>query len=103
MIKPVHSQIRRIRHEQRLTQKELSARAGMSQDYLAKIENGTKRPREDTLETLARSLDAELVVVPRSHLAEVLKIIEATPAASDPGVGSTFNDVFIPDPEDDHE
>lgn len=97
-----HEQIRRIRRQRGIRQSDLAARAGLAQASLARIERGATDPQESSLEALAHGLDAELLVIPRTHVPEVLKLIGTPPAVSDPAVGSTFEDVFIPDPEDEH-
>lgn len=97
----LHEQIRRLRRQRGIRQSDLAARAGIAPASLTRIERGRTDPQESSLEALARSLDAELVMIPRTHLSEVLKLIGMVPATTDPNVGSTFDDVFIPDPEDD--
>ncbi len=83
---------------------DLAPRAGMPASHLSLIERGLADAKESSLQALAHGLNAELLLVPRTHVSEVLKLIGRPPAAVNPTVGSTFEDVFIPDPgsEDDH-
>jgi transcriptional regulator with XRE-family HTH domain len=100
-MKPLHEQIRSARRLLGLRQADLAARAGIAKESLTRIERGRTDPQESTLEALALGLDAALLVVPRSRLSEVLKLIEAPSSPSELSAGSTYDDVFIPDPTDD--
>jgi len=55
-------EIRRLRTEQDLTQRELAERAGVAQQNLSLYERGDAAPRLGTLERILDSLDAELVI-----------------------------------------
>jgi transcriptional regulator with XRE-family HTH domain len=48
--------LRRIRENRELTQEELAKRAGVTQNSLSKIETGERKPRDGTLEKLAKAL-----------------------------------------------
>lgn len=57
------------RRKQNFTQKELSARSGIDQADISRIENGTANPTLDTLERLAEGLGMRLVLqfVPKTR------------------------------------
>ncbi|ULQ60966.1 helix-turn-helix domain-containing protein [Brucepastera parasyntrophica] len=50
--------LRRLRHKQKLSQLELSARSGLSHTFINNIENGKKWISPKTLEALCRELHA---------------------------------------------
>ena len=58
MLDYVVSSIRRIRKEKKLSQLELSVRAGMSQSFIANLELGKKEPSVMTLIRIADALEA---------------------------------------------
>jgi transcriptional regulator with XRE-family HTH domain len=58
------TRLRRLRHARRLTQAQLAAKAGLSREYLARLETARQDPTLSTLEKLAKALRvtaAELV------------------------------------------
>jgi hypothetical protein len=67
---------------------------------LTSIEAGKNNARMATVEKIAQALGAELMVIPRTHISAVLALIGEKPAADDRQAGSTFDDVFIPDPSE---
>lgn len=52
----------RLRHDAGLTQAELASRMGTTQSAIARMEGGGVRPTLETLERLARSVGADLVI-----------------------------------------
>lgn len=52
--------IKQKRREQKLTQKQLSEKAGLSRSYLADIENGRYAPSLETLVSIANILNLNL-------------------------------------------
>jgi transcriptional regulator with XRE-family HTH domain len=48
--------LKRLRMEQGLSQRALAARAGLSREYLARLETARQDPTLSTLEKLARAL-----------------------------------------------
>jgi transcriptional regulator with XRE-family HTH domain len=58
-----------------LSQRALSARAGLAQSHVSEIENGSKDPGLSKLIDVARALDLELVLVPRRMLPAVQGLI----------------------------
>lgn len=58
-----------------LTQRDLSARIGVPQSHISKIESGTTDLRLSSLIELARALDHEVVLVPRRLLPAIEAIV----------------------------
>lgn len=52
--------IRELRLRRRMTQEDLARRAGVSQSLLSRIERGERRPRVETAEKIAGSLNTTL-------------------------------------------
>ena len=53
----VGENIRKIRKEKKLTQKELGKLCGMSEAQIGQYENGLRNPKMETLEKIANALD----------------------------------------------
>jgi len=66
-----HTQLRDARQAKNWSQRELSERAGMPQAHISRIESGAVDPKVSTLQQLARLLDLELALVPRTALTAV--------------------------------
>ena len=64
-----------------LSQRALSAKAGLAQSHVSEIENGSKDPGLSKLIDMARALDLELVLVPRKMLPAVQGLIGPNEAA----------------------
>jgi transcriptional regulator with XRE-family HTH domain len=60
-----------------MSQRALSARTGMTQSHISKIESGVVEPGLDGLVTLARALDLEVVFVPKHLLPAVQGMLHA--------------------------
>jgi transcriptional regulator with XRE-family HTH domain len=69
-------QIRRARRSHLLSQEVLGERLDVPQAHVSLIETGRGLPRVETLLDLARLLDHELVLVPRSLAPAVAALIE---------------------------
>lgn len=69
------AQLRRARQAARMSQRDLSARTGLTQSHISKIESGVVEPGLDGLVTLARALDLEVVFVPKHLLPAVQGIL----------------------------
>lgn len=67
--------LRTAREQTGLSQRDLSARIGVPQSHISKIENGGTDLRLSSLVELARALDYELVLVPRKLLPAVDAIV----------------------------
>lgn len=61
-----------------LSQRALSARIGVPQSHLSKIENGRSDIRVSSLVEMARALDLDLRLVPRNAVPAVDAIIRST-------------------------
>ena len=69
--------LRSARETQGLSQRALSAMAGVPQSHISKIENGTVDLRVSSLVELARVLDLELVLVPRKAISAVHAVVRS--------------------------
>jgi transcriptional regulator with XRE-family HTH domain len=67
--------LREARAATGLSQRALSAKAGLAQSHLSEIESGSKDPGLAKLVDVARALDLELVLVPRKMLPAVQSLI----------------------------
>lgn len=76
-IEEIAETLRSAREERGLSQRELSARSGVPQGHISKIENGTVDLRLSSLVELARALDLELTLVPRKALPTVQTIVRS--------------------------
>lgn len=75
--------LREARDTAGLSQRALSARAGLTQSHISQIERGTLEPGLATLIDLARALDLELVLVPKRLLPAVNGLLHTAPAERD--------------------
>jgi transcriptional regulator with XRE-family HTH domain len=87
------------------TQKDVALRVTSPTSHLSLIEQGKANPTVDTLTEMGEALGLSLVFVPKTRLANVLKLIGQPdkPLPLPTEVGSVYEDVFIPDPPDDEE
>lgn len=83
-----------------LSQTDVARRAGLTPSQVSRIESGAVTPKLASLEALAGALESALVLVPLNRLTEIRRLAQDLPAVADPGAGSAFEDIFIPDPED---
>lgn len=60
--------LKSARKEKKLKQVELGSKLGLPQSHISKIEQGLTDPRLSTVRDMARMLDLELILVPRSLL-----------------------------------
>ena len=63
MRKLVGRNVARIRHEQGLTQEQLSERAGFSQQYISGLESGRRNPTIVTIYEMAQALGVDHVAL----------------------------------------
>jgi transcriptional regulator with XRE-family HTH domain len=73
------SMLRTAREIKALSQRELSKLAGVPQSHISKIESGAVDLRLSSLIELARVLDLELLLVPRSSVPAVQSVVRSTP------------------------
>ncbi len=71
------SALRAARQGQHLSQRDLSAKAGVPQSHISKIENGGSDIRLSSLIELARALELELVLVPRRLVPAVQGVLRS--------------------------
>jgi transcriptional regulator with XRE-family HTH domain len=74
--------LRDAREARGLSQRALSAKAGVPQSHISKIENGAVDLRVSSLVELARVLDLELVLVPRKATPAVQSIARSSGAST---------------------
>lgn len=74
------TQLKEARQGSGISQRALSARAGLTQSHISQIERGTMEPGLSTLIDLARALDLELALIPKKMMPAVQTIVKgATP------------------------
>jgi len=97
-LEEIANSLRAARVARGLSQRELSARTGVPQGHISKIENGTVDLRLSSLVELARVLDLELTLVPRKLLPAVQAI--ARGKADDRGDGEIVRPAYRLDEDD---
>ena len=75
----IASTLRIAREARGLSQRELSAKSGVPQGHISKIENGAVDLRVSSLVTLARTLDLEPMLVPSKSVPAVQSIASSAP------------------------
>jgi transcriptional regulator with XRE-family HTH domain len=70
--------LRAAREQKAISQRELSARSGVPQAKISRLENGTVDVQLSSLVSLARALDLEVELVPRKALPAIEAIIRST-------------------------
>lgn len=68
------TQLKEARRHQGLTQRDLSAKAGVPQSHISKIESGHVDIKVSSLVALARVLGLELMLIPRRYILAVQAI-----------------------------
>lgn len=84
----ITQQLRAARQGQKLSQRELSARSGLTQSHISQIERGTMEPGLGSLVDVARALDLEIVLAPKKLMPAIRNILVSR---------STSNDVLTSD------
>jgi transcriptional regulator with XRE-family HTH domain len=80
---PFADDLRRARAAKGWSQRELSAKAGMTQAHLSNIERGSVDLRLSTLIELSRLLDLEVVLAPRNALTAIQALVREAQARSE--------------------
>ncbi|MBB3454287.1 transcriptional regulator with XRE-family HTH domain [Rhizobium sp. BK313] len=75
--------IRAAREAMKMSQRELSARSGLTQSHISQIERGTMEPGLSSLVDVARALDLEIVLAPKKLMPAIRNILESASATSD--------------------
>ena len=73
--------LREARQRKGFSQRELSAKSGVPQSHISKIENGAVDLRVSSLVALARVLDLELELVPKNTVPAVKSIVRSSTSA----------------------
>ncbi|CDZ32786.1 Putative HTH-type transcriptional regulator Y4dL [Neorhizobium galegae bv. officinalis] len=76
-------QLRAAREVKNMSQRELSARSGLTQSHISQIERGTMEPGLGSLVDVARVLDLEIVLVPKKLMPAIGNILDSASAMSD--------------------
>jgi len=71
----IAQQLKKSRENMGLSQRELSARAGVPQSHISKIESGNVDLRLSSLVAISRVLELELALIPRKYLSAVNSIV----------------------------
>ena len=72
----IAQQLKETRENMGLSQRELSARTGVPQSHISKIEGGNVNLRLSSLVAIARALELELALIPRKYLSAVNSIVD---------------------------
>ncbi len=75
MSKDIGKKLRSARKAKGLTQKNLGAKMGLPQSHISQIEAGNVDLRYSSLQEMARLLDLEPILIPRSLLPAIRSII----------------------------
>lgn len=75
------AQVREVREASGVSQRALSARAGLTQSHISQIESGKMEPGLSSFIDMTRALDLELILVPKKLVSAVLNLVksQATP------------------------
>jgi transcriptional regulator with XRE-family HTH domain len=79
----IRQQLRAAREAQKMSQRELSARSGLTQSHISQIERGTMEPGLGSLVDVARALDLEIVLAPKKLMPAMRNILDSASASSD--------------------
>jgi len=77
-IQYIAQQLKKTRENRGLSQRELSARSGVPQSHISRIESGNVDLRLSSLVAIARVLELELALIPRKYLSAVNSIVSST-------------------------
>ena len=85
------------------TLKDVAVRTGRQPSRISEMETGRANSTIDALEQVAEVAGLRLMLVPVELSAEITAILERTSPSAPPAAAArtVFDEVFIPDPEDD--
>lgn len=89
----IAASLREARTSKGLSQRDLSALAGVPQAQISRIEAGTVDPRATSLIALAHALDLELALVPRKAVPAVKSIARQSGGQADPARGPSQKEI----------
>nr|WP_314432328.1 helix-turn-helix transcriptional regulator [uncultured Brevundimonas sp.] len=78
MLEGFAEKLREARTAKRLSQRRLGASSGVAQSQISKIENAEVDPQLSTFVELARALDLDVQLVPRTAASEVSAVVRAS-------------------------
>jgi transcriptional regulator with XRE-family HTH domain len=73
-------QLRQARENAAMSQRDLSARSGVTQSHISQIESGKLSPGIGTMIDIGRALDLELVFIPKRSMSAVNSLIQDVPS-----------------------
>ncbi|WP_412050585.1 helix-turn-helix domain-containing protein [Hoeflea sp. Naph1] len=79
----ITQRLRSAREARKMSQRELSARSGLTQSHISQIERGTMEPGLGSLVDVARALDLEIVLAPKKLMPAIRNILDSTSTSSD--------------------
>ncbi|GAA4187025.1 helix-turn-helix domain-containing protein [Shinella granuli] len=79
----ITQQIRAVREARNMSQRELSARSGLTQSHISQIERGTMEPGLSSLVDVARALDLEIVLAPKKLMPAIGNILGSASVTGD--------------------
>lgn len=88
--------LKRARKDAGASQRAVSARSGVAQSHLSRIERGREDFTVETMVQLARALDLELMLVPKKYIPAVTSIAWRGPDAPQ-------QQMYMPDWGEDHD
>ena len=77
LITTITKALKQSRQRRGLSQRALSAKVGMPQSHISRIERGAVDIRLSSLIEMARHLDLEIMLVPRKHAVAVAAIVRS--------------------------
>ncbi|XIE09854.1 helix-turn-helix domain-containing protein (plasmid) [Rhizobium ruizarguesonis] len=75
--------MRAAREAKNMSQRELSARSGLTQSHISQIERGTMEPGLSSLVDVARALDLEIVLAPKKRMPAIGNILGSASVTGD--------------------
>lgn len=79
----ITQQLRTTREARKMSQRELSARSGLTQSHISQIERGTMEPGLGSLVDVARALDLEIVLAPKKLMPAIRNILDSIATSND--------------------